>query len=137
MNNTTKSQESNRKFGELYLITRALVLLAFLTGLLYLRVFIVNGLPAAESRSGDPTGMLMLVLLVVATLGLVTTWRWQQIGGLIAILGGLGLVFLSPVVFTDIPALRTFFYSSPFIIAGGLSLICGRREQKERETNEA
>ena len=128
MNNITHPQQENG-FDELRLFTRSLLFLALLPGLIYLRVFIVEIVPAMRVNGSSAMEFAKLVLLVVAMLGLLLTWWHEMVGGGTAVLAGFIFGILAYLTATENAFLLAFFYSSPFIISGGLSLVCWRREQ--------
>lgn len=118
MSGPTHVYRSDGKINELRLITRSLVFLALLTGILYLRVFV-------QGFSMSWAGVILPAFLAVALMGLLGTLRWEGMGGLLAVAGGLGLGILVYVSTTEPNRLLTaFFYSSPFIISGALSVAC-------------
>lgn len=121
------SVEDNDNGVELRLVVRTVRLFALLTGLLYLRV--VAGDVLARNREGDlPLALaLLLALLLVATAGLALAWRWEGLGGLIALGSGVGLALLDYPRYTENRWLAALLYSSPFIVTGGLCLLCRRR----------
>lgn len=127
MKNPTYPHQPNNRFSELRIVTRSLLLLALLTGVVYLRVFAASGLSVVDTGDRDLIGILSLLFLIAATAGLLATWRWEGFGGLVATGAGLSLGILTYLTATDIPWLTAFFYGSPFIIAGGLSLLCWRQ----------
>ena len=124
MKNASYTHRPEDGIDELRLVTKSLLILASLTGVLYLRVFIVETFSAMSARGQGVLGLLSLALLVAATAGLLATWRWEGIGGLVATLSGLGLAVLSFLLATNNRWLTAFFYGSPFVITGGLSLVC-------------
>ena len=124
MSNPTHVHRPGGNSNELRLVTKALVFLALLTAILYLRVF-VAGLWISQTSGRTQAGVILLAFLLAATLGLLMTFRWEGLGGLLAVAGGLGLGILVNLT-TSEPnkVLTAFFYSSPFIISGALSVAC-------------
>jgi len=109
---------------ELRIITKAVNFLALLTGLLYLRVAVGDLLAELRSDAVSSGILLLFTFLAIATLGLLLSWRWEGLGGLLAILGGLGLAAAGEGVYGSRGWLAALLYSSPFIISGVLCLAC-------------
>ncbi|MCB8946051.1 MAG: hypothetical protein H6658_20085 [Ardenticatenaceae bacterium] len=130
MSNLVHPQQTDR-FSELRLISKSLVFLALLTGLIYLRVFIVEIIPVMRETGSTAVEIAKLVLLIAAMLGLLATWRYEMVGSVTAVLAGLIFGILIYVTTAQNPLLLTIFYSSPFVISGGLQLACCRRQQKD------
>ena len=120
----------NNGISEWHLITKLVVILAIVTGILYLRVFMVEIVPALFATGQRAASVLSLVLLLCAILSLVSTRYWEGWGGVIAMLSGLGLGSLIYLTAEEKSWLNAFFYSPPFIIAGALSLADWWRSQK-------
>ncbi len=118
MNSAFSSQPSSsdgrRQF---HLTARWIEALAFVTGLLYVRV-------ALEERFITTTGEIdwitlgLLVILTSATLALLIGWFQETWGGLISLLGGVCVAILTLATVEHNPGLAAFVYASPFIIAG-------------------
>ena len=116
-----------RQFSELRLIAKSVGFLALLTGLLYLRVVVDEGMLAPQENGLNGTVWLLITFFVVGTLGLLSAWRWEGIGGVTAVIAGIGLLIL----FLNMGRgwLNAFFYSSPFILAGSLFAACWWRNR--------
>ena len=136
MSNLAHPQQTNG-FDELRLITKSLLFLALLTGLIYLRVFIVEIIPAMRVNGSPGIEIAKLVLLVAAMLGLLLIGRYEKVGGITAVFTGLLFGILVYRTTAQNPLLLTFFYSSPFIISGGLSLVHWWRQQHKEVVNDA
>lgn len=125
MSNLSHIDKPGGNGSELRLVAKALVFLALLTAVLYLRVFIA-GLWTNQA------GVTLLAFLLAATLGLLMTFRWENWGGLLAMAGGSGLGILVYLTTSEAnKALTAFFYSSPFIISGALSVACWWRARHQ------
>ncbi len=124
MNKTTNVQPVSDGAYELRIITKIVAFLALITGLLYLRVIVGDVL--SRLRMGDLPfeALLLFGFLVVATAGLALAWRWEGIGGLLAILGGIGLAVIDYGAFGRDGWFAALLYCSPFLISGILCLIC-------------
>jgi hypothetical protein len=112
---------------ELRLITRAISFLALLTGVLYLRVIAGELLAGLRGDRPSAAGLLLFLFLLLGVGGLLLSWRREGLGGMIALAGGFGLAAVDYRLLGQHPWLRTLLYSSPFVVAGGLCLICAWR----------
>ena len=109
---------------ELRLATTGIQFLALLTGAVYLLAFI-SGSPASLRIDGSGrTPWFMFILVLVATVGLLSAWRWSAIGGITAVVGGITLFSLVLFQAESNKLLAAFLYGSPFMIAGSLELLC-------------
>jgi hypothetical protein len=124
MNNVEGVRNSDRDAYELRLITRAVVYLALLTGILYLRVAVVDGVAAIRDGQLPVAAILLLVFLIAGNLGLFISWRREAFGGALALLGGIGLAAIDYGVLGRDGWMAALLYSSPFIITGILCLAC-------------
>jgi hypothetical protein len=124
MNETIKP---NNSFSELRLLTKSLIFLALVTGIIYLRVFIVEFVPAMSGV--NVVEIAKLVLLLLAMLGLLVTFRREEVGAITAVSAGLLFAILVYTTAEQSRLMTAFFYSSPFIISGSLSFVCWRRDQ--------
>lgn len=128
MKNMVYSPEPGDSVKELRLITRSLLLLALLTAFLYLRVFLAEPLSVLDADGLGGFGFLSLLFLGTAIAGLLLAWRWEGLGGLVMLASGIGLAVLTFISAAETPWLTAFFYSSPFVITGSLSLLCWWRK---------
>ena len=131
MRNMAHPQQTN-EFNELRLFTKSLLFLALITGLIYLRVFIVESIPAMRDSGSTAVEIAKLLLLIGAMLGLLLTWRYEMVGSVTAVLAGLIFGILVYYTTSENPFLLSFFYGSPFVISGGLSLACWWRGNKNQ-----
>jgi hypothetical protein len=127
MKNLIYAPQPDDSVNELRLITRSLMLLALLSGILYIRVFIISTLTELDAGGKDGIGLLSFLFLVVAITGLLLTWRWERLGGLVVVGSGIGLALVTYFMSTDSPWLTSFFYGSPFVITGSLCLVSWHR----------
>lgn len=132
MNNELSVRPVDQDGATLRQITKAIAFLALLTGLLYLRVIVGEFVSKVRLNEFPLEAMLLLVFLVVATAGLALSWRYEGIGGLLALLGGIGLAVIDYDAFERGGWLAAVLYSSPFIISGGLCLVCWRQRRQAR-----
>lgn len=115
-------------FDELRLVTKGIEFLALITGVVYLST--VTGDVFLALRAGNLTwdSTVLFFLLLVATMSLLfATARWEGAGGIVATLCGVGLAIIVYLAASENQLLSAFLYSSPFIIAGILSLVYWRQ----------
>ena len=113
--------------SELRTTARMVSVLAILTGVAYVWVFIeLNALATPESM----VNLVTAVCIVLASIGLILAFRWEGWGGLLSLLFGLALV---GIVYQATAGdwLKVFFFSSPFIISGIFMLVSGLRNRGE------
>jgi len=118
----TTNGDYGSSIDELHVYARIVGLLAVLTAILYLRAIATGGFLYRGANETNPVTTILFVLMLVATAGLVMTWRWECFGGLVAVLGSLAVAAIVFTTFTNNRLLATFVYSSPFIISGGLCI---------------
>lgn len=131
MENLITSQSDDR-IDQFRLIARSLMLLALLTAILYIRVFAATTLSTMTAGDQAGIGLLSFLFLITAIAGLILTWRWEGLGGLIVTLSGIGLAVVTYFISTASAWFTAFFYSSPFIITGVLYLICWHRIRNKK-----
>lgn len=130
MNSMMNVPEADGRNYELRLITKWIGFLALLTGLLYLRVVVTETLAAIRSDEWSLVDLLPAVLLFVATLGLLLAWRWEGLGGLLAFVAGIALALVDYLVYGSEQWVAVLLYASPFVVAGGLCLVCWWRRRE-------
>jgi hypothetical protein len=131
MNRLTYNHHTN-DFSEYEMVSRVLVLLAVITGLIYLRVLVGALLPIMRDAGMASIEVATVAMLLLALLGLLGTWRWQESGSIVAIVAGLAFGILIYQTVDQTPLLSAFFYSSPFVISGAVSLVGWWRERRAR-----
>jgi hypothetical protein len=119
MTRTTDSNSSS-SFNELHVLARAVGLLAVLTALLYLRAMASDGFLYRGTSENIPVTTVLFALMLIATAGLVMTWRWECVGGVVAIVGSLAVAAVVYGTFTENRLLALLVYSSPFLVSGSL-----------------
>ncbi len=129
MSRLTNNQTSPQPITPLRFAAKSISLLALLTGLIYLRVVGVESITAVLDGNWGQSSVILFFLLVVATLGILCAWRLEALGGMIALVCGLGAGILAYLTIENNKLFTTFAYSSPFLVAGGLSLACWWRER--------
>lgn len=117
MDGVLHSSPRRGNIRQFHMTARWLEALAFVTGLLYMRVFLVDGVLQNDPQV-ERTPLALLVILVCATLGLVIAWFQEGWGGFVSLMGGVCLGILTYVTTQETPGLATFVYASPFVIAG-------------------
>jgi cation transport ATPase len=119
--------KTNQQTKEMRYMTRSIGILALLTGLIYLRVIGLEALASLQTHQGITAVVFLFGLLILAMTGLVCGWRWELIGGLVAVVSAIGIGVLAYFSFSQYPLFSAVAYSSPFFIAGILMLACWRR----------
>ncbi|MCB9420473.1 MAG: hypothetical protein H6667_11755 [Ardenticatenaceae bacterium] len=127
---TNTNQHSPGDVNQLRFAAKSVGVLALLTGLIYLRVVGVDSLNAIRDGQWGQSIVILFFLMVLATLGLFCAWRLELVGGIIALVSGVGVAILTYLTFEQNRLFTTFAYSSPFLVAGGLSLACWWRSRK-------
>ena len=121
---------SSGNVNQLRFMAKSVGILALLTGLIYLRVVGVDSVNAIRTGQWGQNIVILFFLMIVATLGLLCAWRLEAVGGVIALISGVGVAILTYLTFEQNKLFTTFAYSSPFLVAGGLSLACWWRGRK-------
>ena len=111
---------TSSSYDELRVFTRAVGLLAVLTALLYLRAMTTGGFLYRGVSENIPVTTILFVLMLFATAGLVLTWRWECVGGVVAILGSMAVAVVVYSTFSENRLLAMLVYGSPFLISGTL-----------------
>ena len=122
--------QSSGNVNQLRFMAKSVGILALLTGLIYLRVVGVDSVNAIRTGQWGQNIVILFFLMIVATLGLLCAWRLEAVGGVIALISGVGVAILTYLTFEQNKLFTTFAYSSPFLVAGGLSLACWWRGRK-------
>ena len=125
------NNHSHDHINQLRFMAKSVGSLALLTGLIYLRVISVDSVNAIRTGQGGQSSVVLFFMMIVATLGLLCTWRLEAVGGVIALVSGLGVAILTFLTFEQNKLFTTFAYSSPFLVAGGLSLACWWRGREQ------
>jgi hypothetical protein len=123
------NQQSSDDVNQLRFAAKSVGALAVLTGLIYLRVVGTDSFNAIRTGQLGQNIVILFFLMVLATLGLFCAWRLEAVGGVIALASGLGVAILTYLTFEHNRLFTTFAYSSPFLVAGGLSLACWWRSR--------
>ena len=75
-------------------------------------------------------GVPLLVALGVALLGVVLAWRWELLGGLLALLGALATVALVVAGSGLDMAYAALLFTAPLLVAAALYLGCCARRRR-------
>jgi hypothetical protein len=120
----TRTTDGNygSSFDELRVFARMVGLLALLTAVLYLRALASGGFLYRGDSETIPVTTILFVLMLVAAAGLVLTWKWECLGGVVAVLGSIAVAVIVYSTFSENRLLATLIYSSPFLVAGTLCL---------------
>lgn len=129
-NSNNGNNNTNFRTKEMRYLARSIGILALLTGFIYLRVIGMEALVSWQTNEKVTAVVFMLGLLLVAMAGLVCGWRWELVGGLIAVISAIGIGVLAFFSFTDYRLFSALAYSSPFFIAGALMLTCWKRSHQ-------
>lgn len=121
-------KRTTNSFNELQMVSKAVGFLALLTGVLYLRAMVGEGALALSGAEGNG---LLLLFLALATVGLLAAWWQQAVGGAIAVLSALVVAGLVYATGGPNRLLEAFVYGSPFLIAGGLFVLCAWRTRSQ------
>jgi lipopolysaccharide export LptBFGC system permease protein LptF len=126
------NQHPSDDVNQLRFMAKSVGILALLTGLIYLRVVGVDSVNAIRTGQWGQNIVILFFLMMVATLGLLCAWRLEAVGGVMALVSGLGVGILTYLTFEQNRLFTTFAYSSPFLVAGGLSLACWWRGRERK-----
>ena len=118
--------------SEMRTTARMVSLLAILTGGVYVLAFVELG---ALAEAENVINLVTAVCIVLASIGLILAFRWEGLGGLVSILGGLTLAFIVAQI-TEGNWLKVFFFSSPFIISGLFMWLSGWRNRHAHQQAE-
>ncbi len=113
----------SESFDELRYFARVVGILALLTGILYMRNVLTGSFMASSFESATINPTTLFTLILIATLGLLIAWRWEQIGGFIATVTAIAVGIIIYTTFTEGRLLAAFVFSSPFAIGGILYLV--------------
>jgi hypothetical protein len=77
----------------------------------------------------DPQGVPLLAALLVALAGVVVAWRWELVGGLMALAGALAIVALVEVGSGLDTLYAALLFTAPLLVAAALYLGCCARKR--------
>lgn len=113
-------------------------ILGLLASALFVWFLICAGVGLCKTLSwSSPRGIPLLIVMAIAAVGVLIAWRWEMIGGTIAIISALFLGVLvyfgsGQTVFTT-----ALLVGLPFFIAGILFLVCFWRTKTATVLNRA
>ena len=125
------NQHSSNELNQLRFVAKSVGILALLTGLIYLRVVGIESASAIRTGAWGQKTVILFFLMILATLGILCAWRQELLGGMVALVSGLGVGIVTYLTFEQNRLFTTFAYSSPFLVAGGLSLACWWRGREQ------
>jgi hypothetical protein len=77
----------------------------------------------------NPQGILLLVGLTVGLVGLLIAWRWELVGGVMAVAGAFEVMALVCLGSGTDMLYCAFLFTAPILIAGALYLACCWRKR--------
>jgi hypothetical protein len=83
----------------------------------------------------SPQGLPLLLGLLVAILGALIAWRWELVGGAMAVAGALVVMALVCAGSGTDMLLCAFLFTAPLLLAGGLYLACCWRTRQARSVH--
>jgi hypothetical protein len=85
----------------------------------------------------SPQGMPLLIVLIVAIAGVLVAWRWELIGGAMAIAGAVGVMALVCTGSGFDMLYCAFLFTLPLLAAGALYLGCCARNRWHQSSGRA
>lgn len=82
------------------------------------------------SLSWGPQGIPLMVAVVVALAGLLVAWRWELVGGIMAVGGVAAIIALVCLGSGGDMFLCAFLFTLPLLVAGALFLGCCWRTRR-------
>ena len=77
----------------------------------------------------SPQGIPLLIGLAVGLVGLLIAWRWELVGGVMAVAGAAGTMALVCLGSGTDMLYCAFLFTAPILVAGALYLACCWRKQ--------
>jgi uncharacterized membrane protein (GlpM family) len=106
-------------------------ILALIAGGLFLYFAVEFGARVFSDLSlTSPQGLPLLMGLLVALLGALIAWRWEMVGGLMAVGGAFAVITLVCAGSGFDMLYCAFLFTLPLLVAGVLYLSCCWRTQK-------
>lgn len=115
----------------LTLVANTVGVLAFVTGILYARVFVSDGMLTTMDGQTNWRCVHALLMLVITLIPLVLAWRGVPYADLVTIVGGVSLGVVMATVADNMAWLTAIFYGSPFVIAGLLFAVDHAHDEME------
>jgi hypothetical protein len=85
----------------------------------------------------SPQGLPLLLGLLVAILGALIAWRWELVGGMMAVAGALIVMALVCAGSGVDMLFCAFLFTAPLLLAGGLYLACCWRTRQAESARSA
>jgi peptidoglycan/LPS O-acetylase OafA/YrhL len=102
-------------------VARILALIA--TGL-FVYFLVESGAEVVSSLAWGPQGFPLLIGLAVALIGLLLAWRWELLGGVMAVVGGVATMALVCIGSGPDMLFCALLFTLPILVAGVLYLGC-------------
>lgn len=96
---------------------------------LFAAFLFVSGAIVFPLSWSDPQGIPLLLALLVAVAGVLVAWRWELIGGVMAVGGAVAIVALVCAGSGSDMLLCALLFTLPLLIAGFLYLGCCWRQR--------
>jgi membrane protease YdiL (CAAX protease family) len=90
--------------------------------------FVLSGMDWAS-----PQGLPLVLALVVAVAGVLVAWRWELVGGLMAMVGSVAIMGLVCAGSGTDMLYCAFLFTLPLLLAGALYLGCCARQRVTQE----
>lgn len=91
---------------------------------LFVAFVIVSGALVFPLSWTDPQGVPLLAALAVALAGVIMAWRWELVGGVMAIVGAVAIIALVCAGSGTDMLFCAFLFTLPLLVAGALYLGC-------------
>jgi hypothetical protein len=105
-------------------------ILALVATALFVYFLIESGARIVSSMDWGPQGFPLLIGLAVAVIGLLLAWRWELLGGVMAVLGGIATMALVCVGSGPDMLFCALLFALPILVAGVLYLGCCWRTRR-------
>jgi hypothetical protein len=113
-------------------------LLALIAAGLFVAFIIMSGARLLSTLSwSSPQGLPLLIALVVAIAGVLIAWRWELVGGAMAMGGSLAIMALVCAGSGGDMLYCALLFTLPLLLAGALYLACCWRKRIARLGQEA
>lgn len=102
---------------------------------LFVAFLIVSGsFVVSEAQWTSPQGLPLAVALVVAVAGVLVAWRWELVGGLMAMGGSVAIMALVCAGSGMDMFYCSFLFTLPLLLAGALYLGCCARQRVTQQS---
>ena len=119
----TKAQQTGNGWtSTMRWIARILALVA--VGLFVLFAVTAGSSVISAASWISPQGAPLLLALLVALAGVIVAWRWELVGGIMAMVGALAIIGLTCLGSGVDMFLCSLYFTLPLLISGALYLAC-------------